>query len=122
MDNGNDAPKRRRRHSPEFKAQVIQACKQPDVSIAATALRYQLNANLVRIWIKTYDQKVADSLQIAHTSQVPEFIPLQLPPPPKVANSPDIIIEVKRGAANITVRWPSAAAAECAQWLRHWLR
>ncbi|MBR7780409.1 transposase, partial [Undibacterium sp. BYS50W] len=49
MDDGNNTPRRRRRHSAEFKAQVIQACKQPGVSIAATALRYQLNANQVRI-------------------------------------------------------------------------
>lgn len=47
MDDGITTPRRRRRHSAEFKAQVIQACKQPGVSIAATALRYQLNANQV---------------------------------------------------------------------------
>jgi transposase-like protein len=30
-------PARRRRHSPEFKQKVIQACRQPGVSIAAIA-------------------------------------------------------------------------------------
>ncbi|MFZ6774183.1 transposase [Undibacterium sp. SXout7W] len=42
---------RRRRHSAEFKAQVVQACEQPGVSIAAIALHYGLNANLLRNWV-----------------------------------------------------------------------
>ena len=51
MDDGINTPRRRRRHSAKFKAQVIQACKLPGASIAATALHYQLNANQVRIWL-----------------------------------------------------------------------
>ena len=39
-------PTRRRRHSKEFKEKVIRAAMQPNVSIAAVALHYQLNANL----------------------------------------------------------------------------
>jgi hypothetical protein len=37
-------PTRRRRHSKEFKEKVIRAAMQPNVSIAAVALHYQLNA------------------------------------------------------------------------------
>lgn len=81
MDDGINTPKRRRRHSAEFKAQVIQACKQPGVSIAATALRYQLNANQVRIWIKAHEQLAIPSTQIAPITTVPEFIPIPLPAP-----------------------------------------
>ncbi len=122
MDDGINTPRRRRRHSAEFKAQVIQACKQPGVSIAATALRYQLNANQVRIWIRAHDQLAIEPKQIAQTAPVPEFIPIQLPAPTKVSATPDIVIEIRRGAANVTVRWPSSAAAECAGWLQNWLR
>lgn len=121
MDDGNNRPKRRR-HSAEFKAQVIQACKQPGVSIAATAMRYQLNANQVRIWIRAHDQLAIESKRIAPIAPVPEFIPIQLPAPTKVSDTPDIVIEIKRGAANVTVRWPSSAAVECAGWLQNWLR
>ncbi|WP_153111826.1 transposase [Propionivibrio limicola] len=47
------APRRRRRyHSPEFKSQVVTACQVPGISVAAIAQRNQLNANLVRRWIK----------------------------------------------------------------------
>jgi len=122
MDDGINTPRRRRRHSAEFKAQVIQACKQPGVSIAATALRYQLNANQVRMWIRAHDQLAIESTQIAPVTPVPEFIPIQLPAPTTGSTTPDIVIEIRRGAANVTLRWPHAAAAECANWLQNWLR
>ena len=122
MDDGINTPRRRRRHSAEFKAQVIQACKQPGVSIAATALRYQLNASQVRIWIRAHERLAIEPKQIAPAAQVPEFIPIQLPAPTKVCATPDIVIEIRRGAANVTVRWPHSAAAECASWLQNWLR
>jgi len=122
MDDGINTPRRRRRHSAEFKAQVIQACKQPGVSIAATALRYQLNADQVRIWIKAHEQLTIPSMQIAPITTVPEFIPIPLPAPTAVTATPDIVIEIRRGAAHVTVRWPQAAAAECAGWLQNWLR
>ena len=41
----------RRTHSPEFKAQVLAACRQPGASIAAVALAHGLNANVVRKWL-----------------------------------------------------------------------
>jgi transposase len=40
----------RRRHGAEFKAEAVKACMQPGISIAAVALRYRLNANLLRQW------------------------------------------------------------------------
>ncbi len=55
--NGNEAvsgavqPTRRRHHSKEFKEKVILTTMQPNGSIAAVALHYQLNANLLRRWV-----------------------------------------------------------------------
>jgi transposase len=40
----------RRRHSAQFKAQVLEACRQPDASAAAIARLYNLNANVVHRW------------------------------------------------------------------------
>ena len=44
----------RRRHSAEFKAEVLAACEQPDASVSAVALAlalaHGLNTNLVRKW------------------------------------------------------------------------
>jgi transposase len=51
-----------------------------------------------------------------------ESVALQLPAPVSVPAPQDIVIEVRRGAALVTVRWPGSAAAECASWLQGWLR
>lgn len=127
MEEQNEVqPTRRRRHNAEFKQKVLQACTQPGVSIAAVALHYQLNANLLRRWLAAYE---ADNT--AAPTREPKILPstefVQLPliasplPAPQLA-SQDIVIEVRRGAATVTVRWPGQAAAECATWLHGWLR
>ena len=41
----------RRKHSPEFKARVVDACQERDASVAGVALAHGVNANLVRKWI-----------------------------------------------------------------------
>ena len=54
MDTIEVAPqgrRRRRRHSVEFKAHVVQACRHPGVSIASVAQAHGLNANLLRRWL-----------------------------------------------------------------------
>jgi transposase-like protein len=117
MYHGINTPRRRRRYSAEFKDQLIQACKQPGVSNAAMALRYQLNANQVRIWIRAYEQLTIQAAQATPVTSVPEFIPSHLSAPTAATVTPDIVIEIRRGAANVTVRWPQAAAAECASLL-----
>ena len=43
--------RRRRKHSDEFKAQVVTACSQPGVSIAAVSMAHGVNANLGRRWV-----------------------------------------------------------------------
>jgi transposase len=116
-------PARRRRHSAEFKAQAVKACMQPGVSIAAVALHYRLNANLLRRWVA--DREERDAAEQAPASMmVPtaEFVPLQLGSTHTGGAPQDIVIEVRRGAATVTVRWPRSAAAECATWLQGWLR
>jgi len=60
----------RRSYSKSFKAQVIQACAQPDSSIASIALSHSLNANLVHKWIRMQAQK--------STVLQPAFIPLPM--------------------------------------------
>ena len=49
----------------------------------------------------------------------PTFIPLALTAPP---NEGDIRIELQRSGTTVNIAWPVAAAAECAAWLRDWLR
>ena len=114
---------RRRRHTAEFNAQAVSACMQPGISIAAVALHYRLHANLLRRWVAVEEElDVAAQARQAMTVSPPEFIRLQLPNPASASAMQDIVIEVRRGAALVTIRWPSSAAADCGSWLQGWLR
>jgi transposase-like protein len=117
-------PTRRRRHSREFKEKVIRAAMQPNVSIAAVALHYRLNANLVRRWVVARQKRDVIEATAVEAFDTPPaaFLPLQLDAPCAPTGLSDIQIEVRRGAATVTVRWPSSSAGECAMWLRDWLR
>jgi transposase len=57
---------------------------------------------------------------------MPQFVPVWLTPSPSVSGllpAPvDIQIELRRGAMVVKITWPTAAAAECAAWMRRLLR
>lgn len=44
-------PRRRRKHTEAFQAEVVPAAQQPGVSVASAALQHGLKANLVRRWV-----------------------------------------------------------------------
>ncbi|MBT2303987.1 transposase [Variovorax paradoxus] len=124
-------PKQRRRHSAEFKAQVLAACAEPGASVAAVALSFGLNDNLVHQWRRGRGAgpvRSAASTTVAKPS--PEFVALSLPAPPpspalsRTAAAPveAIRLELKRGALGVSVAWPVSAATDCAAWLRELLR
>jgi transposase-like protein len=127
-DDGNIAGRRRRTHSPEFKAKVVAACRKPGVSIAAVALANRLNANLLRRWVVTAEQ-ARGTTQIETDSATPTrpnvesgtFIPIAVEHS-AAATAPAITIELRRGATVVKVGWPLVAAADCATWLRELLR
>jgi transposase len=115
--------RRRRRHSSEFKAAVIQECMHPGVSIAAVALGHGLNANMLRKWVIDAEHTLAPKPKAAPEQDVPiaspTFVPLALPAP---AVPGDIRIELQRSGTTVTLIWPAGAARDCAAWLRDWLR
>lgn len=52
-----DNERRRRRHSDEFKARAVEACRQPGVSLASIALANDgLNANPLPHWVFEREQ------------------------------------------------------------------
>jgi len=118
-------PRRRRRHSDEFKARVVAACRQPGVSIASVALAHELNANLLRRWIH---ERLGDAATQGlpalegpmRLESTPRFVPLALSKPP--AKAGDIHVELWRNELKVSVTWPVAASAECAMWLRELMR
>jgi transposase-like protein len=127
MDTLVKAPGRRtrRRYDGEFKKSVIEACRQPGISIAAVALANGLNANMLRKWVIDADagRGVGAGLEPSRPSATAAtpvgFIPLSLPAP-EVPQA--IRIELQRGSLTVTMTWPVSAADECASWMRELLR
>lgn len=121
---GITKPKRgRRTHGEEFKAELVSACREPDVSIAGIALANGVNPNLLRRWMRERGV-AAPSLRssgelTAAVRRAPEFMPVMITP--SVPAVPDIRIEARRDNAVVKVEWPVSAAGECAAWLRDWL-
>ena len=52
-------------YSEEGKRELAQACLRPGVSVAGLALRYGVNANLVRKWIRAYQEEGQSKLPLA---------------------------------------------------------
>lgn len=94
-----------------FKAQVVQECLGPDVSIASMALRHGINANLVRKWIPIYRDRQACA--------VPAFVPLKLETVvPMPARQDFACIDISFGQRPVTVSWPISDPDSCARFIR----
>ena len=93
-----------------FKAQIVQECLQPGVSMASVALRHGINANLVRKWIPAYRDRQATTLSA--------FVPMKLASPPQPNQQMSVSIEVTFGQQKLTVKWPSSDPDGCARFVR----
>ena len=124
--------RRHRRHSPEFKAQVIAACLQPGVSIAAVALANQLNANFLRGWVKAHREQATkrglistaisrEDDTISARVQTPTLVPVTVKRE-EASHAGHIEIEIRRPQTVFQISWPSEQAAVCARWLSTVLR
>ncbi len=118
--------RRRRRHTPAFKAAAVAACRKPGASVAAVALELQLNANLLRTWVKKSTARSAMPKMIPapeSPTTATAFLPLKLEPPGASAPIPSsteraIRVHIRKGKSRITIEWPTSAAGACAIWLR----
>ena len=118
--------RRRRRHSAQFKQAVVRECLRPGISIAAVALHYKLNANMLRKWVSDSERPLtlasSPSSPVANLqaeSAAPAFVPVTLSTP---AGERDIRIQWQRAGATVNVVWPASAARDCAVWLRELMR
>lgn len=101
------------------------ACRKPGASVAAVALELQLNANMLRTWIKESSSAAA----VSKTMPAPEVAattPAFLPVPLQTrSESPSterpIRVHIRKGRSRITIEWPATAAGACATWLRELL-
>ncbi|MBZ9785824.1 transposase [Pseudomonas sp. REP124] len=93
-----------------FKAQVVQECLQPGVSMASVALRHGINANLVRKWIPVYRDGQPPAL--------PAFVPMKLESLKQPGQQQPVSIEIPFGQQKLTVKWPSSDPDGCARFIR----
>ena len=118
----------RRPHSEELKARVLAECMQQGASVARVAMSNGLNANLVHKW-----RQAVRAGQVVSTRPLATLLPqvgavgfVALAMPSQVAAGvapmANIHIELRRGATTMAVTWPTAAAVDCAAWVREILR
>jgi transposase-like protein len=110
----------RRRHSAEFKMEVVSACGELGASVAAVALAFGLNANLVRPWLRGrgFKRTVGALAVPAAPTCSQRFSPLALPAEVAARPAGDIRVEVRRANLQVSVSWPQSAGAHCAACLR----
>jgi transposase len=102
--------KANRRHSAEFKAQVIAQCRVRGASVIAVAKANGIGDSLLYSWIAKHRSKsIAPSKPSAA-----EFIEL----PVSQASDMPIHVEVRKGSLQMSIDWPSSAAVAAAVWLR----
>lgn len=118
-----DGRHRRRRHSEEFKAQVVAECARPGVSIAAIALHHGLNANLLRRWVAQSGGSDDEGLRDERpaSTAIEAFVPVAIAASDE-AQPASIEVEIKRGPMSVRIDWPLSASAQCGAWLRELLR
>lgn len=54
----------RREYDNEARDELVRLCLMPGVSIARTAIEYDINPNLLRTWMTQYQQRQADTKQV----------------------------------------------------------
>lgn len=103
--------RQRKSYPKSFKAQIVQECEQPGVSVAAIAMGHGINPNVVRRWIPLFrDQR---------TVALPAFVPVKIAPvDPKPKPQASAIIELPLGEQPITVKWPTSDPDGCARFVR----
>ena len=111
----------RRTHSPEFKARVLAACRQPGASIAAVALAHGINANVLRKWLVGIGMKRSSQhLPAEAQSRIApvQFLPVGLSPngPEHAAGAitRDIRLDLDLGAVQIKLHCPRGSAPSAA--------
>lgn len=106
--------RKRRRFSPEFKARIVAASRQPGVSVSRLALDNDLNANMLRRWIREAERAGAEA--------APAFVPVRLPAlgaeSPPVAGGGPIRITLPRVGGAVVIEWPTDQAPQCVALLR----
>lgn len=126
-----NAPRRRRRYDPQFKADLVAHCQQRGISVASVAQDHGINANLLRRWIQEHERYGEPETLVrsmpAKRDIAAQFIALPTPSVhPETAQQPEasaqIEITLERAGLKASIKWPLSHAEQCAAWLRDVMR
>jgi len=110
--------RKRRRYSPDLKAQILTECAAPGASVAKVAMSHGDNANIVHGWRKLARQAVA-----APPLPANDFIPVTVAEVAQERVEQRIVeVELRRGPITVKLLWPMSASADLAAWMRELLR
>ena len=114
----------RRSYSPEFKAQLVAACRIPGMSVASVARNHGINHNILHRWLRELPDPAGALLSQTTHKAVPAFIELPITERtvPTVVAAGSVHVEIQRGDLSIKLRWPVSSASACSQWLLELLR
>lgn len=115
---------RRRTYSREFKAQIVSACKQPGISVAAIARMHDMNDNMVHRWLREAEQSGADLGPTVPPSESLSVVPAPafVPARPSTLSQDGIHLELIRNDLTLRIDWPVSQAHSFLQALLALLR
>ena len=114
---------KRRRHSPQFKQKVVEACLAKQASIPKIALAHGLNANMVHRWVRKAQN---NKLPVASG-----FVALPIQRKPAITQATSqvgrvdtetINLEIPFRNQSIKVNWPLSQTDRCLALLRELLQ
>jgi transposase-like protein len=114
----------RRTYSPEFKAQLVAACRIPGMSVASVARNHGINHNILHRWLRELPDTAPARLPQTTHKAVPAFIELPIAESiaPAVVTADTVHVEIQRGDLSVKLSCSARAAPACAQWLLELLR
>lgn len=139
MHQASQGRRHRRRHSPQYKAELVQLSLTGGASLASIAIDHGLNPNLLRRWVQEHERLGLHALElepqasspnqhIADTAPAvcPGFVPVNVAPTDTAATrvgdiSSAVRIELNAARMNLTVHWPPNRARELARWMKELL-
>lgn len=96
-------PSKRRQYSSAFKAKILQACSDPNNSIASVALQHGINANVIHKW-----RRANTAPRVSHQKS---FLPIPFSTP---SVGEDVVFELP----GLKVRWPLSRIDQAIPWIR----
>ncbi len=139
MHQASQGRRRRRQHSPHYKAELVQLCLTGGASLASIAVDHGLNPNLLRRWVQEHERLGLHGLDMgpqesssngptvnATPAVWPAFLPVDVAPVEAAASRMTdsacaVRIELNANRINLTVHWPHTRPRELAHWIKELL-